>query len=107
MPGSVESQVAVNTDNIARLEAEVKELRRRCHELENDRATVGLLQRAVNELTEQLPNLARQAARDAVTEYLRRQHADKLSNWRTYASVAGVAATLGGLVVAIITLALR
>lgn len=98
----VESQVAVNTENIARLEVEVDRLRDRCHKLESDRATVRHLKTLVENLIEDLPNLARQAAREAVSEMQRRKRADTFANWRTYATLLSAGAAVGALIVSII-----
>ena len=84
------------------LRNEVIRLRDRCHALESDRATVRVLQRAVTELESQLPNLARQAAREAVSEDRRRRHADLFGNLRTYAAIASAGIALGALIVALL-----
>lgn len=101
-PESLESRVAVNTDNIRVLNIELDRARERIHDLESDRATLRLVVQQVRELTEQMPTLARRAAREAVDEFLRRRHADTLSNWRTYAALLSAGAALGALIVALV-----
>ena len=98
----IHSRVAVNTEQIRSLRGESDRMRERLHELESDRATLRLVVQQVRELTEQMPNLARRAAREAVDEYLRRRHADTLSNWRTYAALLGAGAALGALIVGLV-----
>src|SRR5438105_2732065 len=98
----IHSRVAVNTEQIRSLRGESDRMRERLHELESDRATLRLVVQQVRELTEQMPNLARRAAREAVDEYLRRRHADTLSNWRTYAALLGAGAAPGALIVGLV-----
>jgi hypothetical protein len=94
--------VAVNTEQIRSLRGESDRMRERLHELESDRATLRLVVTQVRELSEQMPNLARRAAREAVDEYLRRRHADTLSNWRTYAALLSAGAAAGALIVGLV-----
>lgn len=94
--------VAVAIDNISDLRREQDRIRERIHELESDRATLRLVVQQVRELTEQMPNLARRAAREAVDEYLRRRHSDTLSNWRTYAALLSAGAGIGALIVGLV-----
>jgi hypothetical protein len=101
-PAGLESQVAVHGEQIRTLASELGAARTRLHELESDRATLRLVVRQVRELTEQMPNLARRAAREAVDEYLRRRHADTLSNWRTYAAMISAGGVIGGLIVGLV-----
>jgi hypothetical protein len=56
----------------------------------------------VSELQEQMPNLARQAAREAVAEFMRRKHADLFGNLRTYAAIASVGVALGAVIVKLV-----
>jgi hypothetical protein len=102
MPDSMESRVAVNSDNIAKLEREHDRCRERIHRLESTVSGVGLLSRAVEELQADMPNLARRAAREAVAEDRRARHRDFFSNLRTYAAVASVGIAFGGLIVALV-----
>jgi len=102
MEGSLPTQAAVNRARIATLDAEVGKLRDRCHILESDRATISVLKRMVEELNEELPILARQAAREAVTEFHERRHASTLSNWRTYAALLSAGTALGALIVGLV-----
>src|SRR2546430_161855 len=97
-----EPRVAVLVERIDFALRELDRIRARLHNLETDRATVGLLKRLVEDLTEDLPNLARQAAREAVTEFLQRKHADTLGNWRTYAAIMSAGVALGALIVALV-----
>jgi hypothetical protein len=92
----------VNAANIEALQHEVERLRERCHQLESDRATVRVLQKAVTELTDQLPNLARRAAREAVAEAHKARHRDTLANLRTYAALLGAGVGIGALIVQLI-----
>jgi hypothetical protein len=94
--------VAVLVDNVTRLFAEQARQRTALHERSTDRATVEVLKRMVEDLNEDLPNLARQAAREAVTEFHHRRHADALSNWRTWAALVGSGAALGALIVGLV-----
>jgi len=66
MSESLESRVAVNTDNIEDLPAEVTRQRERIHHLESTIHGVRALAKAVDELQESMPNLARRAAKEAV-----------------------------------------
>lgn len=102
MPGSVESQVAVNTDNIIDLRNEAERVRDRLHKLEAGQESVRLLTRQVAELHESLPHLARQAAREAVAEARRSRHADWFANLRTYAAVASAGAALATIIILLI-----
>lgn len=101
MPGSTESQVAVNTDNIGRLFEESDRTRTRLHEHESKLASVALLSQAVHELREEMPNLARQAAREAVSEFVARRHSSALANWRVVLAALSVGAAVGALIVSI------
>jgi hypothetical protein len=102
MPESVASRVAVNTDNIADLQTEVGRLRERIHHLESAIHGVRVLTKVVDELQDSLPTLARRAARDAVTEYNRRQHADRFANWRMYLAVLTFGVALGAFIVSLV-----
>lgn len=104
MPDSLESRVAVNVDNIARLFVEQDRQRERIHNLGSAVAAVRLECHELSDLKEELPTLARQAAREAVTEFNRRKHSDALANWRTYAALLSAGIALGALIV---SLALR
>src|SRR5207302_5480072 len=98
----IHSRVAVNSEQIRHLANELGRTRERLHELESDRATLRVVVTQVRELTEQMPNLARRAAREAVDEMLRRRHADTLGNWRTYAALLSAGVALGALIVALV-----
>jgi hypothetical protein len=102
MPDSVESRVAVNTSHIADLRRELERARERIHALESTVSGVGVLSRAVTELQEQMPNLARQAAREAVAEYMRRKRAETFGNWRLYLAAGGFGVALGAFIVSLI-----
>jgi hypothetical protein len=102
VPTSVESLLAVALDNIEDLKREVQRNRDTIHRLQSTLRGVELLTEKVRELRDQLPNLARQAARDAVTEYKRREHSDHLANWRTYTAVLAVGISLGGFIVSLV-----
>ena len=94
--------VAVNTDNIRDLQAEQAELRKRTHALESTSQGVNLLAKAVDELQESMPTLARRAAREAVAEDRRARHSDLFSNLRTYAAVLAAGVALGALIVGLV-----
>lgn len=102
MPESVESRVAVNSDNIRELRKEVERHRARIHTLESSVSGVRVLAQAVDELQADMPNLARRAAREAVAEDRRARHRDFFSNLRTYAAIASVGIAFGALIVALI-----
>jgi homoserine kinase len=102
MPDSVESRVAVNSDNIADLQREVEALRSRTHQLESTARGVEHLARMVTELQESMPNLARRAAREAVAEDRRARHRDWFSNLRTYAALVSAGGAFGALIVALV-----
>ena len=91
--------VAVNTDNIRDLQAEQAELRKRTHALESTAQGVNLLAKAVDELQESMPNLARRAAREAVAEDRRARHRDWFATARTFAAVLSAGAAIGSLIV--------
>src|SRR5213592_4508435 len=99
MDGSLEAQVAVNRDNIGDLQREVERLRDRIHTLSSTVRGVELVARRVAELDENLPHLARQAAREAVAEARRTRHADTLRNVSMYTGVALVGAALATIVI--------
>src|SRR5947209_20410738 len=92
----------VLAERIAGVVEELRRVRSRLHALESDRATIEVLKRLVEDLTEDLPTLARQAAREAVTEFLHRKHADTLGSWRTYAALMSAGVALGALIVALV-----
>lgn len=102
MPDRIESLLAVAIDNIADLQAEVRALRDRIHRLESTVRGVEHLAKEVRALHDSLPNLARQSAREAVTEYLKRRQAERFTAWRTYAAVASVGIAFGALIVALV-----
>jgi hypothetical protein len=102
VPESLESRVAVLADNAARIFNELVSVRANLDTIATDRATLLILTRAVEDLKENLPRLARQSAREAVTEMARRQRADTLSNWRTYAALVGAGTALGALIIGLI-----
>jgi aspartokinase len=102
MVESLGSRVAANAVAIATLERETDRLRERVHKLESTARGVEHLAKDVEALHASLPTLARQAANEAVTEYLKRQHAERFSNWRTYAALLSAGAALGALVLALI-----
>ena len=102
MPDSIESRVAVAIESIHVLQREVQRNRESIHELQSTVRGVEMLTRQVAELHENLPALARQAARDAVSEFWQRRHADTLRNWSVYAAIASVGVALGALIVSLI-----
>ena len=83
-------------------EWEIRRLRDRVHELRGLPMVVDGLRREVAELHEDLPNLARQAAREAVSESKRREHSDTLANLRTYAALLTAGIALGALIVGLV-----
>ena len=102
MPEELGSRVAVNSDNIARLWEEVERHRLSIHELRSAVQGVAVLSRVVTELQEQMPNLARQAAREAVAEMLRRKRSETFANWRMYLAVGGFGVALGAFIVSLV-----
>ena len=94
--------VAVLVDNVARLFEEQARQRTALHERSTDRATVEVLKRMVEDLNEELPILARQAARETVAEVRKQRHADTMSNWRTYAALISAGVALGALIVGLV-----
>ena len=101
-PDSIESRVAVNSDNIGDLQHEIERARERIHKLESASHGVRVLTKAVEELQESMPNLARRAAREAVAEDRRARHRDWSSTLRTYAALVSAGVALGALVVALV-----
>ena len=99
MSESLEARVAVNSDNIEDLQREVERARERIHHLESTVHSVRMLTKAVDELQESMPTLARRAAREAVAEDRRARHRDWFSNLRTYAAVLSAGVALGSLIV--------
>jgi len=102
VPESIESRVAVALDNITRLWDEVERHRLSIHQLRSTVQGVTMLSRAVAELQEQMPNLARQAAREAVAEMLRRKRSETFANWRMYLAVGGFGVALGAFIVSLV-----
>lgn len=102
MPDSLESRVAVNSDNIGQLQAEVARQRERIHHLESSLHGVRTLTRVVDELQESMPTLARRAAREAVAEDRRARSRDWYSHVRTYAAVLTVGIALGAVIVSVV-----
>jgi hypothetical protein len=94
--------VAVAIDNIADLRREQDRQRDKLHHLESTIHGVRMLTKAVDELQESMPNLARRAAKEAVEEARRARHRDIFSNLRTYAAVASVGVALGALIVGLV-----
>jgi hypothetical protein len=107
MPESLESRLAVALDNIADLQRESERHRGRIHKLESAVRGVEMLTQAVSELQESLPNLARQAAREAVNEAHKRRHADTAANVRLLLYAASVGIAFGALIVSVVTFVVR
>ena len=103
MPDSVESLLAVAIDNIEDLKRESERHRRSIHELQSTVQGVAMLRAAVHELQEQMPNLARRAAREAVAEDRRQRHRDWGAKARTYAAVLSAGVALGAFIFALAT----
>lgn len=95
-------KVAVAIGNIADLRQEQAELRKRTHALESTVHGVNLLAKAVDELQESMPTLARRAAREAVAEDRRARHRDWYANARTYAALLTAGVALGALIVSLV-----
>jgi GGDEF domain-containing protein len=93
---------ATNRANIAALQAEMERVRERLHSHSDRLATVGVLGEAVQELREQMPLLARQAARDTVTEYMNRRGATVRANLGLLIATASAGIALGGLIATLI-----
>lgn len=102
MANSVESLLAVAIDNIADLQTEVGRLRDRIHALESTLSGVRVLTKAVEELRESMPTLARRVARETIAEDRAARHSDLFSNLRTYAVVLSVGIALGALIVSLV-----
>ena len=102
MQGSIQSQVAVNTDNIAHLEREFDRFRERLHTMESTVHTIRVLTKAVDELQESMPTLARRAANEAVAADRRARHREWYTTARTYAALISAGAALGALIVALV-----
>ena len=102
MHDSLESRVAVNSDNIADLQREQERHRERIHHLESTIHGVRTLTRAVDELNESMPILARRAAKEAVAEARLARHRDVGANLRTYAIVLSSGVALGALIVGLV-----
>ena len=102
MSESTEARLAVALDNIRDLQAEMERARERIHKLQSAVRGVEMLSKEVKALQDQLPHLARQSARDAVTEFWQRRHADTLKNWSTYAAVFSAGAAVAALIVSIV-----
>jgi hypothetical protein len=98
----LDARVAVNVESIRVLDREMERAWHRLDRLETDRATIALLVRQVSDLSDEMPTLARQAAREAVDEFLRRKHADTLSNWRAFAAFLSAGIALGSLIVYVV-----
>lgn len=94
--------VAVAIDNISDLRREQDRQRDKLHHLESTVHSVRVLAKAVDELQESMPNLARRAAKEAVEEARRARHRDLFSNLRTYAAIATVSIALGALIVGLV-----
>lgn len=95
-------QVAVNTDNIADLQREGERQRERIHRLESSVHGVRALTRAVDELQQSLPTLARRAAKEAVAEDRRTRHREWYATARLLLAVATVGVALGALIVGLV-----
>lgn len=99
---SIEERIAVHGERLEVLREEVGKNRDNIHKLQTGHVALELLARQVDELREELPHLARRAAREAVSEFQKRRRADALADWRTYAALVSAGAALGGLIVALI-----
>ena len=102
MSESLEARVAVNTDNIEDLKREVERARERIHHLESTVHSVRMLTKAVDELQESMPTLARRAAQEAVAEDRRVRSRDWYSHVRAYAAVLTAGIALGALIVGLV-----
>lgn len=102
MSDSLESRVAVNSDNIADLRSESERQRERIHHLESALHGVRALTRAVDELNESMPVLARRAAKEAVAEDRRTRHREWYATARLLLAVATVGVALGALIVGLV-----
>ncbi len=102
MGDNLDSLLAVARDNIASLQREQDRQRDKLHHLESTVHGVRALTKAVDELQESMPNLARRAAKEAVAEAQRARHRDLFSNLRTYAAIASVSVALGALIVGLV-----
>jgi hypothetical protein len=102
MEGSLEARVAVNSDNIADLQEEMRRVRDTLHKRAVLGTIVESLRREVDELGKDLPLLARQAAREAVAEARRTRHADVGANLRVYAAVASAGAALATIIILLV-----
>jgi hypothetical protein len=94
--------VAVVEESLRSAWRELERRGERLRDLEKDHATISLLAHQVSDLSQQMPTLAKRAAREAVDELLRRKHADTLSNWRAFAAFLSVGIALGSLIVYVV-----
>lgn len=99
MPDSLESRVAVAMDRLDHLERELERARERLHTMEGSVHSIRVLMKAVDELQESLPVLARRAADEAVAADRRERHRSLFGNLRTYAAIASVGVAVGALIV--------
>jgi hypothetical protein len=96
---SLESQVAVNTDNITRLFAEQENMRGRLHSLESDRATVLLLAQKVDNLARDLPQMVRFAAESAAEKVAAAAAQARSTSWQVRLGIAAAIIAALGIVV--------
>jgi hypothetical protein len=93
---SLESRVAVNTDNITRIFAEQERMRDKLHLLESDRATVLLLAQKVDNLARDLPQQVRYAAELAAEKVAATTAQARTTSWQVRLGItAAVIAALG------------
>lgn len=102
MPGTIDSRVAVVETSVAHLEREVERFRERLHTMESVVHGVRVLTKAVDELNESMPTLARRAATEAVLADRRTRHREWYSNLRTYAAILSAGVGLGALIVGLV-----
>src|SRR5882724_10504373 len=94
--------VAVAIDNIRDVRREQERQRDKLHHLESTVHSVRVLAKAVDELQESMPNLARRAAKEAVAEDRRARHRDWYSNARTYAALLSAGVAVGALIIGLV-----
>jgi len=102
MHESLESRVAVNTDNIEDLQRESERARERIHHLESAVHGVRALAKVVDDLQESMPILARRAAKETVAEARLARHSDLFANLRTYAILLSTGVGFGALIVGLV-----
>lgn len=93
---------AENRANIENLRRDLTRLQDSVDDQESRLSTVALLSRMVTELEQNLPNLARQAAREIYALERQQRSSRWRDNWRLILSTLSFGVALGGLIVALL-----